>query len=88
MSTTKTIFGIVAAAILVVLYMSYFVVDERQKALVLRFGDINRIVEEPGLYFKMPIADTVSMIEDRIIIWENNDRPVQDVASHSSSRRP
>lgn len=81
MSTTKTILGIAAAAIAIVLYMSYFVVDERQKALVLRFGDINRIVEEPGLYFKLPIADTVSMIEDRIIIWENNDRPVQDVAS-------
>ncbi|MCX7344703.1 MAG: protease modulator HflC [Alphaproteobacteria bacterium] len=81
MSTTKTILAIIAAAIAIILYMSYFVVDERQKALVLRFGDINRIVEEPGLYFKLPIADTVTPIDDRIIIWENNDRPVQDVAS-------
>ena len=63
------------------LYLSYFVVDEKHKALVLRFGDINRVVEKPGLYFKVPFADTVTMIEDRIIIWENNDRPVQDVAS-------
>jgi membrane protease subunit HflC len=81
MSTTKTILAIIAAAIAIILYMSYFVVDERQKALVLRFGDINRIVEEPGLYFKLPIADTVTPVDDRIIIWENNDRPVQDVAS-------
>lgn len=78
---TKTILGIAAAAIAVIFYMSYFVVTEREKALVLRFGDINRIVEEPGLYFKLPIADTVTMIEDRIIIWENNDRPVQDMNS-------
>jgi len=78
---TKTLLGILAAAIAVVFYMSYFVVTEREKALVLRFGDINRIVEEPGLYFKLPIADTVTMIEDRIIIWENNDRPVQDMNS-------
>jgi membrane protease subunit HflC len=81
MTPTKTILAIVAAAILIVLYMSYFVVDERKKALVLRFGEINRIVEKPGLYFKLPIADTVTLIDDRIIIWENNDRPVQDVAS-------
>ena len=81
MSTTKTILGASSPRpSRCILYMSYFVVDERQKALVLRFGDINRIVEEPGLYFKLPIADTVTPIEDRIIIWENNDRPVQDVA--------
>ncbi len=77
----KTILGILAAAFVVLFYMSYFVVDEKHKALVLRFGDINRVVEQPGLYFKMPFADTVTKIEDRIIIWENNDRPVQDVAS-------
>ena len=87
MSTTKTILAIIAAAIAIILYMSYFVVDEQHKALVLRFGDINRIVEEPGLYFKLPIADTVTPIEDRIIIWENNDRPVQDVAIAGLYRR-
>ena len=81
MSATKSILGIVAAVVAVLLYLSYFVVNEKQKALVLRFGEINRTVEEPGLYFKLPFADTVTMIEDRIIIWENNDRPVQDVAS-------
>ena len=66
---------------LFVLYLSYFIVNEKQKALVLRFGDINRIVEEPGLYFKLPFADTVTTIEDRIMVWEMNDRPVQDIAS-------
>ena len=81
MNATKTILGIVAAAVAIVLFLSYFVVNEKQKALVLRFGEINRVVEAPGLYFKLPFADTVTMIEDRIIIWENNDRPVQDVAS-------
>jgi modulator of FtsH protease HflC len=81
MSIFKNILGVAVAAILFVLYMSYFIVNEKQKALVLRFGDINRIVEEPGLYFKLPIADTVTMIEDRIMVWEMNNRPVQDVAS-------
>ena len=81
MNITKNILGVAAVVVAMLLYMSYFIVDERHTALVLRFGDINRVVDKPGLYFKMPFADTVTLIEDRMIIWENNDRPVQDVAS-------
>lgn len=81
MAIFRNTFLVVIALIGAVLYMSFFIVTEKQKALVLRFGDINRIVEAPGLYFKLPFADTVTPIEDRIIIWENNDRPVQDIAS-------
>ena len=77
----RRILGIFAAIVAFIAYSSYFVVDERQKALVLRFGEINRMVAEPGLYFKVPFADDVTFVEDRIIIWENNDRPVQDIAS-------
>lgn len=81
MAIFRNTFLIAIALIGAVLYLSFFIVTEKQKALVLRFGDINRIVEKPGLYFKLPFADTVTPIEDRIIIWENNDRPVQDIAS-------
>ena len=71
-------FGAIAAGVaLVFLYMSYFTVDEREKKLVLRFGEINHIVEEPGLYFKVPVADEVVPIEDRIFAWESNDKGVQ-----------
>ena len=81
MSFTKNIFGLAVAVVLFILYLSYFIVTEKQKALVLRFGEISRIVEKPGLYFKMPFADSVTTIEDRIMVWEMNDRPVQDIAS-------
>ena len=81
MSIFKNLFGFIIAAALLVVYLSYFIVNEKQKALVLRFGDINRIVELPGLYFKLPFADTVTTIEDRVMVWEMNDRPVQDIAS-------
>jgi modulator of FtsH protease HflC len=81
MTFVRNTFGFIVAALLLVAYLSYFVVDERQKALVLRFGEIARIVEEPGLYFKVPFMESVTMIEDRIVVWENNDRPVQDKES-------
>jgi membrane protease subunit HflC len=78
MAALRNTLGVIVAALLFIAYMSYFVVDEREKVLVLRFGEISRMVESPGLYFKIPVAETVTRIEDRIIIWENNDRPVQD----------
>jgi modulator of FtsH protease HflC len=82
MSMLRNPFLIVAAlAILVLLSMSYFTVDEREKVLVSRFGEINQVVDQPGLYFKLPIADSAISIEDRVMLWENNDRPVQDSSS-------
>ena len=80
-SKIKTIIAALAIFLAVLFYLSYFVVDQTHKALVLRVGDIDRVVEKPGLYFKVPFADTVTLIDNRIMIWENNGRPVQDVAS-------
>jgi modulator of FtsH protease HflC len=81
MAIFRNALGFIIAAALAVLYMSYFIVDERKKVIVQRFGEISRVVEKPGLYFKLPLADTITEVEDRIIVWENNDRPVQDKAS-------
>jgi len=46
---------------------SLFIVDEREKVLVLRFGQIKQEVTEPGLGFKMPLLDEVVRYEDRIL---------------------
>jgi membrane protease subunit HflC len=79
MAMLKTIGGIAAAAVATIAYMSAFVVDERERALVVRFGEIQRIIDLPGLYFKMPIAEEVVTVEDRIVIWEGLDKNVQVV---------
>jgi membrane protease subunit HflC len=47
-----------------------FVVDEREKALVLRFGQIKQVVTEPGIGFKLPLLDEVVRFEDRILSLE------------------
>ncbi|MDU8913142.1 protease modulator HflC [Aestuariicoccus sp. MJ-SS9] len=46
---------------------SIFVVDEREKALVLQFGQIRAVKEEPGLAFKIPIIQEVVRYDDRIL---------------------
>jgi len=46
---------------------SIFIVDEREKALVLRFGRVVAIKEDPGLAFKLPLFDEVVRYDDRIL---------------------
>ena len=70
-------FLIIIVAGLVVLYSSVFIVDERQKALVVRLGEIQRTVDKPGLNFKVPFVEEVVFIEDRILFLESNDKIVQ-----------
>ncbi|WP_296762429.1 protease modulator HflC [Sediminimonas sp.] len=46
---------------------SIFVVDEREKALVLQFGQIKAVKKEPGLAFKIPLIQEVVRYDDRIL---------------------
>ncbi len=55
------LFGIV-----LLILSSVFIVDERQKALVLQFGQIKSVKEEPGLAFKIPFIQEVVRYDDRI----------------------
>ncbi|MGO4916489.1 protease modulator HflC [Pseudogemmobacter sp. W21_MBD1_M6] len=54
---------IAAAAIL----SSVFIVDEREKALVLQFGEVISVKETPGFYFKIPLIQEVVRYDDRIL---------------------
>ena len=55
---------------IVAILSSLFVVDEREKALVVRFGQIEQIRTEPGIGFKVPLLDEVLRFEDRILSFE------------------
>ncbi|MFC3630414.1 SPFH domain-containing protein [Paracoccus angustae] len=46
---------------------SLFIVDEREKALVLRLGRVVDVKEEPGLGFKVPFLDNVEKYDGRIL---------------------
>ncbi len=49
------------------LYMSAFIVGQTNQALVLQFGENKRVVTEPGLHWKIPIAQTVEYFDKRIL---------------------
>ncbi|SLN40170.1 Modulator of FtsH protease HflC [Roseovarius albus] len=46
---------------------SIFIVDERERALVLQFGRVVAVKEEPGLAFKIPLIQEVVRYDDRIL---------------------
>jgi modulator of FtsH protease HflC len=75
------IIGGLVAFLALIAYSSFFVVNERQQAIVLRFGEIVDVKNEPGIYFKMPFgfleADNVQIIEDRVLRFDLNDIRVQ-----------
>jgi membrane protease subunit HflC len=57
MNTNRFAFGAVVAVIaLICLFSSFFVVDARHQAIVIRFGQITDVKTEPGIYFKLPFA--------------------------------
>ena len=51
-------------------FSSIYIVDEREKALVLRFGQIKQVREEAGIGFKIPLLDEVVRYDDRILSLE------------------
>ncbi|MDX8351240.1 protease modulator HflC [Cognatiyoonia sp. IB215182] len=55
------------AVVLIGALSSIFIVDEREKALVLQFGQIVKVQEEPGLGFKIPLIQEVVRYDDRIL---------------------
>lgn len=81
MANRLPIIGVVVAVLLFLGWSSIFVVNERQQAIVLRFGEIVDVKNEPGLYFKLPFgfmeADNVQMIEDRVLRFDLDDIRVQ-----------
>src|SRR5262245_20886628 len=75
------VIGIIAAVVLFLFYSSVFVVNEREQAIVLRFGEIVDVKSEPGIYFKAPFsffeADNVQIIEDRLLRFDLDNIRVQ-----------
>jgi membrane protease subunit HflC len=46
---------------------SMFVVDEREKVMVLQFGQVKQVIDQPGWGFKIPFIQDVFRYEDRIL---------------------
>jgi len=67
----KLTLTIAAVAVVIIgALSSIFIVDEREKALVLQFGQVRAVKTEPGLAFKIPVIQEVVRYDDRILSLE------------------
>jgi modulator of FtsH protease HflC len=46
--------------------LSFFIVDQRQRALVLQLGEIVQVIDKPGWYWKLPLVQNVRYFDGRI----------------------
>lgn len=69
---------VLIAAVFMVIVAANSVRYARQNEyhLIQRFGSINRIVQDAGLYFKIPFIDTVTILPNEVILY---DIPESDV---------
>lgn len=50
-----------------------YIVDERQQAILFQLGEVIDVKTEPGLYFKIPVAQNVRYFEKRILTMDTEE---------------
>ncbi|NCS66309.1 MAG: protease modulator HflC [Hydrogenophilales bacterium CG03_land_8_20_14_0_80_62_28] len=55
---------------LVLMSLSIYTVDQRQTAMVFQLGEVVGIDRQPGLYFKLPLAQNVRYFDTRILTMD------------------
>ena len=75
-------FGILAVAFLV-LSGSVFMINQTQQAIVLQFGELRRVIQDPGLKFKVPFIQDVIIYDKRVLDF---DLPATDITLGDQKR--
>lgn len=79
MSIKATLGLVVLGLILIITSLSVFTVRENQQVLVLRFGEPNRVITEPGLQFKIPFMDTTELFEKRLLGFDGDSQEIPTI---------
>lgn len=71
MGAAKVLVIIIVAAGLLVLSNALFTVDERQKVILFKFGEIVKDDFDPGLHLKLPVVNNVRKFDNRILTLDS-----------------
>src|SRR5229473_3274564 len=76
MNQTRLFAFIAAAAfVLIMINATVYTVDEREKAIVVKFGEVMRYEDKPGLHFKLPFINSVRYYDARILTFHADPQP-------------
>lgn len=65
--TILTVFAILLVALGVVASSALFTVYQTEQAIVMQFGKPQRVIQEPGLNFKLPFVQDVVYVDKRVL---------------------
>jgi membrane protease subunit HflC len=63
---------IIVLAGVIVFFASAFIVKETEQVVVVQFGEVVRLVDEPGLNFKVPFIQKAKKFEKRWLEWDGD----------------
>jgi len=71
------LFAVLGIVLLVAITVrsTFYMVDEREKVIVVRFGQVLRYEDAPGLHFKSPFLDDARYFDSRILTLDAEPQP-------------
>lgn len=70
MKLGKTVGIGIVVILLIVAFNSAFVIKENQYGIVKEFGKIEKVINEPGLYFKIPVIQEVDTVSKELLLYD------------------
>jgi modulator of FtsH protease HflC len=72
-SIIKSLFLIVIAAVIVLVYSAAYIVDETEQVLITQFGRVvGKPVTSPGLKFKLPFLQKANSFPKNLLTWDGD----------------
>ena len=71
MNLRNFVFIVMGVVAVLLLLQSVYLVQETERAILLRFGAVSRADVPPGLHFKMPIAEDVKKFDARVLTLDS-----------------
>ena len=75
MKSLIAVLGVILIAV-IAFNLFTFTVDETKTAVIRQFGDVVRVVQEPGLHLKIPFIQSITYLEDRILNYDIQPREI------------
>ncbi len=72
LATIVVLLGVAALGV----YFSLFIVHQNEQVLVLEFGKPARVIQQPGLHWKIPFVETVDYFDKRILDMDSQPQEV------------
>jgi membrane protease subunit HflC len=77
MSIRQTFLLIILGIITIVGANSLFTIHETEQAIVIQLGEVRKVVNEPGLNYKLPFVQKVVFLDKRILETDSNPEEIQ-----------